>query len=270
MSCFMLSTVAPHWPEYFIEAALLGMFMLSACATVVVVHHPASPFAARFRNGRAKRLVVGIAMGVTAIALIYSPLGGRSGAHMNPSVTIAFLFLDKISLLDGVMYIAFQCVGGIVGLLIARGLFRRAVSHASVNYVATSPGASGKGVAWLAEFAIAFLMMTTVLASNNYAGTAPYTGMFAGLLVMLFITFEAPLSGMSLNPARTLASAVWARSYKGLWIYFTAPPLAMLLAASLYSSLIGQAHCAKLDHRAHHPCIFRCHFDGLEVNRETP
>lgn len=266
----MIETAVYHWPEYFIEAGLLGMFMVSACATVVSVHHPASPIAARLRNEHVKRLVIGLAMGITAIALIYSPLGARSGAHMNPSVTIAFLLLNKISLLDGVMYIAFQFMGGMVGLLIARGLFRGAVRHASVNYVVTVPGSSGNAVAWMAEFAVAFVMMMTVLASSNNAGTASYTGMLAGLLVMLFITFEAPLSGMSLNPARTLASAVWARSYEGLWIYFTAPPLAMLLAAILYSSLIGQAHCAKLDHRAGYHCIFRCQFDGLEGNGETP
>ena len=61
----------------------------------------------------------------------------------------------------------------------------------------------------------------------------PLLGYFAGFLLLVYITFESPLSGMSLNPARSVASAIPARSWKAMWIYCVAPPLAMLLAAAL-------------------------------------
>ena len=77
---------------------------------------------------------------------------------------------------------------------------------------------------------------------------------------MTYISLESPLSGMSMNPARSFGSAVAARLWTGLWIYFTAPPLGMLLAAQIYLAVKG-AHaviCAKLDHDNHKRCIFRC------------
>src|SRR6185369_3984308 len=87
---------------------------------------------------------------------------------------------------------------------------------------------------------------------------AQYTGLFSGILVATFISFEAPLSGMSMNPARTLGSAVGAQFWMALWIYFIAPPIGMLLAAQLHLRLKGAAgvFCAKLHHRNDTRCIF--------------
>jgi aquaporin Z len=86
--------------------------------------------------------------------------------------------------------------------------------------------------------------------------------LFAGALVATYITIEAPFSGMSLNPARTFGSAFSARAWNALWIYFTAPPLGMLLAAELYARMNGAraALCAKLHHDNDKRCIFNCNF----------
>lgn len=73
-----------------------------------------------------------------------------------------------------------------------------------------------------------------VMIAMHHGTLKPRLGIFAGLLLLVYITFEAPFSGMSLNPARTLASALPARNWKAIWIYFTAPVLAMLLAAILF------------------------------------
>jgi len=85
-------------------------------------------------------------------------------------------------------------------------------------------------------------------------------------LVAVYITFEAPISGMSMNPARTFGSAYWAHAWTALWIYFTAPPLGMLLAAELYLRIRGahRVFCAKLHHHNSARCIFRCNFSALE------
>src|SRR5919205_434709 len=129
---------------------------------------------------------------------------------------------------------------------------------APVSYVATLPGPQGAAVAWLAEAAISFLLMLTVLAAANSARWMRFTGVFAGILVALYIGLEAPLSGMSMNPARTLASALPGGLFTGLWIYLTAPPLGMLAAVEAHRALRLTVRCAKLDHRTHRRCIFCC------------
>lgn len=253
-----------HGPEYLIEAALLGTFMVVACTATALLHHTASPIARALRPALARRALTGVLMGLTAIALITSPWGQRSGAHMNPGVTLTFLMLGKVAPLDALGYILAQFAGGLAGVLLSALALRQIIRHPSVNYAATLPGRAGPRAAWLGEFTIALLMMSMVLASSNYAPTAPYTPLFAGLMVATFITVEAPLSGMSMNPARTFASALPARALRSLWIYFTAPPLGMLAAALVYTALARPVYCAKLDHRGDSPCPFDCHIREMQ------
>jgi aquaporin Z len=259
----MLEAIGAHWPEYLIEGTLLGIFMLAACVSVVVVQHPRSPVARTITCPHRRRVLIGILMGLTAVGLIYSPWGARSGAHMNPGTTLIFFVLGKVRAWDAAFYILSQFVGGLIGVILARALLGMLVSHATVNYAATVPGKRGLRAAWIAELAIAFVMMTMVLWSTNHAATAPYTGLFAGLLVASFITIEAPISGMSMNPARTLGSALLAQAFRGLWIYFTAPPLGMLAAAGLYTAAHGHVYCCKMNH-SDGPCIFNCEIDRLQ------
>jgi aquaporin Z len=251
-----------HWREYAIEAACLALFMLSATGFSTLLQHPASPVSAALAawpaGPAAHRVPMGLAMGLTAIALIYSPLGARSGAHMNPSLTLTFYRLGKVSGRDAAGYVLAQFVGGAIGIVAASLLLRGLPGDPSVNYAATVPGAGGAAAAFAAEAGISFLLMSVVLAVSNTPRLARYTGLFAGALVALYVVVEAPLSGMSMNPARTLGSNVLAHSTESLWIYFTAPPLGMLLAAETYARVRGRhrVSCAKLNHPATGRCIF--------------
>jgi aquaporin Z len=105
-------------------------------------------------------------------------------------------------------------------------------------------------------------MMLLVLTVSNTHKLSRFTGLFAGCLVATYITLEAPLSGMSMNPARTFGSAFSAGDWRSLWIYFTAPPLGMLLAAAYYRAWRGPraVFCAKLHHHNDKRCIFRCNY----------
>ena len=255
----MMRALGDHWPEYAIEACCLAIFMMSAAGFAVVLQHPASPLAGWTASPLLQRLPMGIAMGLTAAALIYSPLGRRSGAHMNPAVTLTFLRLGKIAPLDAAAYIAAQFFGGAAGIAIALPLFAFLPADPSVNFVATMPGAGGIVVAFIAETAISFVLMLTVLTVSNSTRFAHFTGVAAAVLVATFITFEAPLSGMSMNPARTFGSAMFAGS-ASLWIYLTAPLLGMLMAAELVVRITGasRVRCAKLHHTFDVRCIFRC------------
>jgi aquaporin Z len=109
--------------------------------------------------------------------------------------------------------------------------------------------------------------MTVVLAVSNRPAIARFTGLAAGALVATYIAIEAPVSGMSMNPARTLGSAVFAEVWTAIWIYFVAPPLGMLAAAELYRRVVdprgpGRIRCAKLHHDNDQRCIFRCSWGG--------
>src|SRR5438876_986557 len=234
--------------------------MVSAAVFAAVLYHPSSPISGAISNELVRRALMGLAMGSTAVAIIYSPWGQRSGAHMNPAVTLTFFRLGKVARSDVVGYVTAQFTGAIVGIAAAAVALGGTVSDPPVNYVTTLPGPAGETVAFVAEALISFVLMLTVLAVSNHRRLAPFTGLCAGLLVWAYITVEAPLSGMSMNPARTFGSALLARDFLGLWIYFTAPPLGMLLAAELFTRRFGleRVLCAKLHHPAAGPCIFGC------------
>ena len=252
-----------HWPEYLMEAVELGVFMFSACAFTVLLYHPSSPVAQMIHDGVQRRLLMGTAMGLTAIAIIFSPLGQRSGAHFNPSVTWTFFRLGKIETWDAAFYTLFQFAGGIAGVSVASVTFRALVAHQSVNYAVTLPGRNGPLVALFAEIVISFILMSVVLTVSNTKRLARWTGVFAGALVATYITIEAPISGMSMNPARTFSSAFGAHVWMSLWIYFVAPPLGMFLAAEVFQRLHASRTiaCAKLHHHNNQRCIFQCNFE---------
>jgi aquaporin Z len=254
-----------HWPEYAIEAALLGIFMLSACLFSALLFYPEWPVAQLVPDPFHRRVMMGLAMGGTAIALNYSPWGQRSGAHYNPAVTLAFARLGKIAPFDTVAYIGAQFAGAVLGVLLAVLMVRSMLADSNVHYAVTRPGSSGVTVAFIAEAVISWILMTVVLTVSNRPNLARFTGLSAGLLVATFITVEAPLSGMSMNPARTVGSGFWAHEWTALWIYFIAPPLGMLAAAEMYLRRHGAAgvFCAKLHHQNEKRCIF-CDYQGRD------
>ena len=261
----MRQALRGHWPEYLMEAAHLGLFMLSACVFATLLYHPGSPIGPGSPLGLGledetlRRLLMGVAMALTAVAIIYSPWGRRSGAHFNPAVTLTFWRLGKIAGWDAAFYIAAQFLGGVTGVLAARAWLGTPVAHPAVHYAVTVPGSAGPLVALGAEIVISFVLMLVVLAVSN-SRAAALTGLCSGLLVATYITLEAPLSGMSMNPARTLASAVPSRTWTALWVYFTGPLIGMLVAADLYLLLSRgrEVVCAKLYHHPGTGCIFRC------------
>ncbi len=251
-----------HWPEYASEFLLLGLFMISAGLVTTALEAPGWPLREAIASPLARRALIGAAMGLTAVALVYSPLGKRSGAHMNPALTLTYLRLGKVARRDALGYAGAQIAGGICGVALVAALLGSHFESPPVGWVATLPGAAGRGVAFAAEVAISFVLMTTALVCTSSPRLAPYTGMFCGSLVALYITFEAPLSGMSMNPARSLASAFFPGFWHDLWLYFAAPPLGMLLAAEVIRSARGESRvrCAKLQHSDRYRCIF-CGFE---------
>ena len=264
----MRNALKHHWPEYLMEAAGLGIFMVSASVFTILLYHPESPATHALPEEFARRVLMGIAMGLTAIAIIYSPWGKQSGAHLNPAVTLTFFRLGKVAPWDAVFYVIAQFAGGVAGVVLVAATAGHFLAHPSVNYVATLPGTGGSGAAFLGELAISFVLMCVVLILSNIRRFAHFTGFFAGVCVALFIIFEAPISGMSMNPARTFGSAVLPQLWDSLWIYFLAPPLGMLGAAALYLRFKPVVVCAKLHHQNKFRCIF-CEYQASRIPTPT-
>ena len=254
------------------EGALLGLFMVAACGFATLLEHPASPAHQALPDGHVRRVLMGLAMGLTAIGLVYSPWGRQSGAHMNPSLTLTFFRLGKIEPCDALGYVVGQFLGGLAGVLVVRAALGMLVAHPAVRFATTVPRPGGIAAAFVAEFLISFLLMGVVLLASNSPRLTRWTPVFCGTLVATYIALEAPISGMSMNPARSFASALAAWQWTALWVYFTAPPLGMLTAGETYVQLCG-AHrvlCAKLAHHSARRCIFRCNFGALGEVRADP
>jgi aquaporin Z len=272
----LLGVWREHWPEYVIEGWALGTFMLSASVVVVLLESRQLPIRELIPNPLIRRMLVGTAMGLTAFGLIYSPWGRRSGAHMNPAVTLAFLRLRLVRPIDGLFYMLGQTIGGTLGVFAGFLLTAGMLAAPEARWVVTVPGSCGPFVAFGVEFLMAMLLMLVVLRFSNTPRLRGFTGCAAALLVMTFITVAAPCSGMSINPARTLASAIPSQVWTAFWVfYLLAPPLGMLAAAELHRWQSGGLlrHCAKLCHDNRIRCI-HCGYTPSEgaaaVNEPQP
>ena len=251
-----------HWKLYCFEGIELLIFMLSACIFTVVLFHPGYAAFRLFPSSLLRRSFMGIFMGLTAVLIIHSPIGKRSGAHFNPSITLTYLRLGKIAFGDAVFYVLFQFAGGIAGVGLSALVIGSRLADPQVDYAVTIPGSYGASGAFAAEFFMAFLLMGVVLWTSNRPKVAPYTSYCVGCLIAVYILLFAPISGFSINPARTTGSAVFAHVWTAGWVYFTAPLMGMLGAAECYLRLYGRelVLCAKLHPDPHYPCPFHCHF----------
>ena len=247
-----------HWPEYLMEAGQMSLFMFCTCSFATLLQHPASPVRHFFVSGTARRALMGLAIGATVIALIMSPWGKRSGGHINPAMTFAFYRLGKIAPWDALFYGMAQFSGATSGVALATFLLRGAPGDGAVRYAVTAPGVYGAAVAFAAELAISFILMITVLFVTNHDRLVRYTPYFVGSLYAVNITFETPLSGMSMNPARTFGPAAYGGYWHTLWIYLIAPTVGMLLAAAIFlrARHAARPFCAKLHHANNKRCIF--------------
>ncbi|PYR88520.1 MAG: hypothetical protein DMF84_27875 [Acidobacteria bacterium] len=242
-------------PVYFCEFAGTAIMLFVGVTAVALMWAPASPMPV-VPNPMLRRLITGIMFAAGATAVVYSPLGQRSGGHINPAVTLAFWRAGKVPTRDAVAYVIAQFAGALAGAF-AAGLAWRELTPA-VQYAATTPGEGYSTiVALVAETIVTFLLVFTIFVSVNKPQTASRTGIIAGILVALLVMIESPLSGTSLNPARTLGPAILVPLYRDVWIYFVGPCLGALIAVAAYVQQWGSGTvCAKLYHTEKYRCPF--------------
>lgn len=241
------------------ELANMGLYLFFICTFATLFQHPASPVRHLLSSGIVRRACFGISIGATIVAIALTSWGKQSGGHLNPAMTFTFYHLGNVEFWDAIFYAAAQFVGACAGVVTATFLLLGAPGNSNVRYAATLPGTYGIGVAFIAETAISFSLMLTVLFTSCHNSLSRYTPYFVGALYAIFITLETPLSGMSMNPARSFGAAIRDRHWHALWIYFLAPTLGMLIAAEFLLRVRGGVgpYCAKLHHANDKRCIFR-------------
>ena len=164
-----------HWRLYVDEGVELAIFMISACFFTVWLFNPALPTLHLLPSRAIRRLLMGMSMGVTAILIIRSPMGRRSGAHFNPAITLTYFRLGKIDKWDAGFYVVSQFIGGICGVGFSALCLGSSLAVPAVNYAITVPGLGGTGAAFCAEYFMAALLMLVVLWISNRPPLAQYT-----------------------------------------------------------------------------------------------
>lgn len=211
-------------------------FMLGAGAFGTLFMYPDSPVAQAIPSDFAKRAALGACMGLVTFAIV-SVIGSRTGAHINPAVTWSFYRLGKIGGWDAIFYTIAQFAGACLAPMLLLAAIGAPFASDKVMYATSQPGPEGALVAFAAEFAISFVLMLVILVALGTRRLAKWLPAIVGVMIAIYIALESPLSGMSMNPARTFGSALTANQWNGLWVYLTAPMLAMLLAAEVYRAM---------------------------------
>ena len=208
---------------------MIGSALLVAVGLSAVIFDlgRGSPLATVVPSLAGRRALTGLLFGATGMAIALSRVGRISGAHLNPVVSIAFWAERKLSTPTMVAFVASQLLGAIVGSvpLLAWGPIGR-----SIAYGATSPGPRGIGAAFLGETIATFLLIFLLLTFVSHARLRRFTPALFPPLYCVLVWLEAPWSGSSTNPARSLGPDVITLASHHYWLYWAAPVVGMLLA----------------------------------------
>ncbi|HSN16480.1 MAG TPA: aquaporin [Anaeromyxobacteraceae bacterium] len=260
-----LETARRAWPLWLSELIGTALLVAVGCSLVILDFGAGSPVAALVPSEGARRALTGFLFGSVGALIALSHVGKVSGAHINPVVTLAFWLLGRMKGGIAAGYVAAQLLGGLLGGI---ALWAWGAMGASVRYAATTPGSSGPWLATLGETAATFCLVAGLLLFVGHPRLRTWTpGLFPPLYALL-VWLEAPLSGASTNPARSLGPGIVAGAMDGWWIYWLGPVLGMLAGVATLKAPFArnlEVCVAKVFHFAHDR--FGLFAEGLEKRR---
>jgi aquaporin Z len=192
---------------------------------------------------------IALAFGLSIVAMAYV-IGDISGCHINPAVSIGMWIDGRLETKDLIMYIIFQCIGAIIGIAILAVIINSAPSLG--GYAATGLGQNGFGSASsvgldvvgaiIVEIILTFVFVFTVLGVTKKAENSAVAGIVIGLTLAFVHIMGIPLTGTSVNPARSLAPALFigGQALQQVWVFILAPIVGAVIAGLLYKGLISE------------------------------
>jgi len=247
-----------HWVEYGAELLGTAFLVFAGVSAVIFVFGTGSPLAQVVPDTSTRRLITGLLFAGSGALVAISPLGKLSGGHINPAVSLAFWMQGKMHHMDLGGYISGQLLGATIGALLVALVWRGRA--ASVGYGATVPGAGyALWMVFLAEVSLVFLLVLSIFLFVSSHRLMRLTPLMVWILVAVMVWLEAPISGTSLNPARSFGPALvsWIWSYH--WLYWVAALLGALLAVKAFRLLSGGARdvlTGKLFHVSNYRSVF--------------
>jgi len=196
---------------------------------------------ADFGAGNSGLITVALAYGLV-IATMMTAIGHVSGGHLNPAVTIGAWVTQKISSSLAVIYLVAQFAGGVVGALLLRAAFPKTIWKGATHPLGVTTVVNGisKGQAVLIEAVLAFFVMWVIMATaiDPNGSFGKVAGLAVGFAYAMAVMMGGPITGGSMNPARTLGPAIVAGKYTGIWVYFVGPIAGAIVAAALYDGVM--------------------------------
>ena len=213
------------------EAVATALLMVGGLTAVILVVSPTGPLAGLDVPGWVRRFVAGGLFGLSGTAATLSRWGRRSGAHLNPAVTLAFRAEGTISTARAVGYVAAQVVGAVAGAAVVRlwGPWGRGVGWGTTVPAAGLAGRQAAGLEALVTFVLVTLVLSMV-ARPRVRHLTPWT---MGPLYAVMVAVEAPLTGTSSNPARSLGPALVTWTWTDAWVYWVGPAVGALAAVAM-------------------------------------
>jgi len=239
-----------------LAAETVGTALLVAVGLSIVIldFGRGSPMVRLLPDDGARRALTGFLFGTTGALIALSPLGKASGAHINPAVTFAFWLMGRMQRCHALGYVLCQLSGALLGAL---PLLLWGAMGASTSYGATVPGReTGNGLALLGETATTFALIFGLFVFLRHRTLRQFTPALFPPLYAIMVWLEAPISGTSTNPARSLGPAAISGVWNGWWIYWLGPMAGTLLAVAAYRFAGWERHrirVAKVFHFAHDP-----------------
>jgi aquaporin Z len=237
-----------HWAEWLCELVGTALLLVGGLSAICLDFAPGSPVASVVPDHSTRLLITGLLFAGTGSLVAVSPLGRRSGAHLNPSVTLAFWRRGHLHRHDLAGYIVAQVAGAFAGTALVKWWW--GAKATAVHLGVTQPG-HGIGAAGAAgiEALMTLLLVGGILLMVSSAKTARYTPLLVWILVAVLVWQGAPWTGTSLNPARSLAPAQLLPELAHLWVYVVGPLAGALLAVQAYGTFTSlETRTAKLYH----------------------
>lgn len=242
-----------HWAEWACELAGTALLMLGGLSAVCLDFGSNSPVAKMVPDHSARLLITGLLFAGSGSLVAVCPLGRRSGAHLNPCVTLAFWRRGHMHPHDLAGYMAAQVAGAFAGTVLVEWCWRAQARSVGLGVTKPRPGLPSLGAVGI-EALMTGLLVIAILAMVSHPRTAPLTPLVVWIVVTGLVWQGAPWTGTSLNPARSLAPAVLDVDFRDLWVYFAGPIAGSFIAVEAFNLLPGvETLTAKLFHDSRYP-----------------